>query len=106
MVRRGSTVRVRQRASAYLLLIVLFRCLCGRRARFSASTDVPSAAAGVVGAAGRLVAASLATAIAATNPTRRNTTAHQDEAIGAVSMRFRPTTAPRQRARVVYARRS
>jgi hypothetical protein len=40
-VRRGSTVRVRQRASAYLLLIVLFRCLCGRRARFLASSERP-----------------------------------------------------------------
>jgi hypothetical protein len=41
MVRRGSTVRVRQRASAYPLLTSRFCCLDGRGAALSTSTERP-----------------------------------------------------------------
>jgi hypothetical protein len=40
MVRRGSTVRVRQRASSFLLLSQQFRCLGWRRLPVSTSTSV------------------------------------------------------------------
>src|SRR5207245_7197984 len=43
VVRRGSTVRVRQRASSFLLLSWCFRCLGWRRSRASASTQRPPA---------------------------------------------------------------
>jgi hypothetical protein len=43
MVRRGSTVRVRQRASRFRLLSGCFRCLDWRRLRASVSTQRPPA---------------------------------------------------------------
>jgi hypothetical protein len=43
MVRRGSTVRVRQRASCFLLLSRWFRCLDWRRLRVLVSTQRPPA---------------------------------------------------------------
>src|SRR5436305_14713711 len=41
MVRRGSTVRVRQRASGFFLLSSSFRCPSGRRLRLPTSTQRP-----------------------------------------------------------------
>jgi hypothetical protein len=43
LVRRGSTVRVRQRARVFACLAGVFRCLCWRRARASVSTRRPLA---------------------------------------------------------------